>query len=57
MTLAKYVLNNVNKNLLKQNAVINYAIIALNNQLKMIILMIVQYANKITGFDNLHNKM
>ena len=31
MTLAKYVLNNVNKNLLKQNAVINYAIIALNN--------------------------
>ena len=57
MTLAKYVLNKVNKNLLKQNVVINYAIIALNNQLKMIILMIVQYANKIIGFDNLHNKM
>ena len=55
MICVKYVLMKANKNLLKQPVIIIYAIIALNNCLKVIIIKIAQYVEEkiVLIFNNL----
>ena len=50
MTLVKYVLTMENKNLLKLHVIILYVLNVLNNYIKVIIVMTVQYAEKRIGF-------
>ena len=49
MTLVKYVLTMENKNLLKLHVIIVYVLNVLNNYIKVIIVMTVQYAEKEIG--------